>query len=85
MQKERGVYEATKAQIGKQIGIYMDDTLISNPVVNSAITGGQAEITGMDNYERAKDLSDKINAGALPFLWKQVIIAQSVLPLGRVH
>lgn len=59
--------EATKAQIGKQIGIYMDDTLISNPVVNSAITGGQAEITGMDNYEEAKDLSDKINAGALPF------------------
>lgn len=59
--------EATSAQIGKQIGIYMDETLISNPVVNSAITGGQAEITGMDNYDEAKDLSDKINAGALPF------------------
>jgi len=59
--------DATKAQIGKQLGIYMDDVLISNPVVNSVITGGLAEITGMDSYEQAKDLSDKINAGALPF------------------
>ena len=59
--------DATKAQIGKQLGIYMDEVLISNPVVNSVITGGQAEITGMDSYEEAKDLSDKINAGSLPF------------------
>ena len=58
---------ATASLIGKQMGIYMDDTLLSNPVVQTEITGGQAVITGMDSYEDAKDLAVKINAGALPF------------------
>lgn len=63
-------YEATKANIGKQIAIYMDEVLISAPVVETAISGGQAQITGGTNgfsYEEAKALSDKINAGSLPF------------------
>lgn len=63
-------YEATKNNIGKQIGIYMDDDLISAPVVENAISGGQAQITGGTNgfgYDEAKALADKINAGALPF------------------
>ena len=59
--------QATEAMLGKQMGIYMDDVLISNPVVNTVITAGSAEITGMSSYEEAKDLSDKISAGALPF------------------
>ncbi|MBQ9550267.1 MAG: protein translocase subunit SecD [Lachnospiraceae bacterium] len=59
--------EATANLVGQQMGIYMDDTIISNPVVQSEISGGQAVITGMDDYEEAKDLADKINAGALPF------------------
>ncbi len=59
--------EATGNLVGQQMGIYMDDALISNPVVQTRISGGQAVITGMDDYEEAKDLADKINAGALPF------------------
>ena len=59
--------EATGNLIGQQMGIYMDDTLISNPVVQTRISGGQAVITGMENYEEAKNLANKINAGALPF------------------
>ncbi len=59
--------EATGNLVGQQMGIYMDETLISNPVVQTRISGGQAIITGMDDYEEAKDLADKINAGALPF------------------
>ena len=59
--------EATANLVGQQMGIYMDDVIISNPVVQSEISGGQAVITGMDDYEEAKDLADKINAGALPF------------------
>ncbi len=59
--------EATGNLVGQQMGIYMDEALISNPVVQTRISGGQAIITGMDDYEEAKDLADKINAGALPF------------------
>lgn len=59
--------EATKKLTGKRIGIYMDETLISAPVVKQAITGGTAMINGMDSPEEAKALSEKIRAGALPF------------------
>lgn len=59
--------ETTGAMLGKQMGIYMDDRLISNPVVEDKISGGQAVINGMDSYEEAKTLSDQINSGALPF------------------
>ena len=62
--------EATGKLIGKRIGIYMDNNLISNPTVQNQISGGQAVITGMKNYEEAKALAEKINAGALPFSLK---------------
>ncbi len=59
--------EATSKLVGQTISIWMDDTLISSPTVNQAITDGQAIITGMENAEQAKELADKINAGSLPF------------------
>jgi len=62
--------EATGKLIGQPMGIYMDNTLISNPTVQNKISGGQAVITGMKTYEDAKDLAEKINAGSLPFSLK---------------
>lgn len=63
-----GLFEqATGALTGKQMGIYMDETMISNPVVQTQISGGTAVINGMSGYEEAEALSEKINAGALPF------------------
>ena len=61
---------ATEKLVGQNMGIYMDDQRISNPTVNTAITGGKAEITGMSSKEEAQRLSDKINSGALPFSMK---------------
>ena len=58
---------ATTELQGQYISIYMDDKCISAPRVNSAITNGQAMITGMTSAEDAKSLADKINAGSLPF------------------
>lgn len=58
---------ATASLVGQQMGIYMDETLLSNPTVRQEISGGQAVITGMDGIEEARDLATKINAGALPF------------------
>lgn len=61
--------EATErlAGTGEVISIWMDDTCISYPTVESAITDGKSSITGNFTYESAKDLADKISAGALPF------------------
>lgn len=59
--------DATAKLVGKNIGIYMDETLISNPQVSQKISGGEGIINGMKNREEAEALSNKINAGALPF------------------
>lgn len=59
--------DATGKLVNQHISIYMDDTLISSPTVNEQISGGQAVITGMQDAAEAKDLSAKINSGALPF------------------
>ncbi len=58
---------ATQKLVGKTISIWMDETLLSAPSVNEAITGGTAYITGMEDDKMAKELADKINAGSLPF------------------
>lgn len=49
------------------ISIWMDNTMISSPTVNSVISDGKATIEGNFTYESAKELADKINGGALPF------------------
>lgn len=59
--------EATGRLIGQAICIFMDETLISYPTVNQQISGGKCVIEGMAGIEEAKALSEKINAGALPF------------------
>ncbi|NLZ55753.1 MAG: protein translocase subunit SecD [Clostridiaceae bacterium] len=58
---------ATAALVNQQMGIYMDDDLISNPVVQQVITGGEASISPMESEAAAIELANKINAGALPF------------------
>ena len=58
---------ATGNLVGQQMPIYMDENIISAPMVNEKIGGGQAIITGMENAQEAKELADKINSGALPF------------------
>ncbi|MCL2055646.1 MAG: protein translocase subunit SecD [Oscillospiraceae bacterium] len=59
--------EATARLQGRIISIWMDDTLLSYPTVQAVITNGEAVITGMESVETARELADRINAGALPF------------------
>ncbi len=56
----------TEANIGRHIGIYLDGELLTNPVVNEAITGGRAVITGQRTLDEAKDLAILLRSGALP-------------------
>lgn len=57
--------EATKENVGKQIAIVYDSQIISAPTVNEAITGGQAQITGMSGIEEAQNLASYIRIGSL--------------------
>lgn len=58
---------ATKDMIGQSISIFMDETNIQTATVQAHIDSGEAQITGMNSYDEAKALADKINSGALPF------------------
>lgn len=61
--------EATSRLAGTStpISIWMDNTMISAPSVNTDITDGSAVITGNFDADSAKKLADQINSGALPF------------------
>lgn len=59
--------EVTQQYLNQQISIYMDDTMLSNPTVQSAITDGHAQISGNFDAESATKLANQINGGALPF------------------
>ncbi len=58
--------EITKANVGKQVAIYLDGSPISAPVVREEITGGQASISGNFTPTEAKILVGRLNSGALP-------------------
>lgn len=55
----------TEANVGRPLAIFLDNALISAPVVQEKISGGQAQITGV-TLEEAKQLVQRFNAGALP-------------------
>ena len=57
--------EATSKNVGKHIAIVYDGMIYSNPVVKSAITGGQCQIDGMEDYEEAENLAATIRIGSL--------------------
>lgn len=58
--------DLTGELVGKPLAIFLDDKLISEPVVQEKITGGQAQITGRFTIKEAKEMVARFNAGALP-------------------
>ncbi len=79
---DKKFFEATTRLVGQPISIYMDETLISNPVVQQPISGGNAVITNIGSVEEAIDLANKINAGALPFALQAISSSQISPTLG---
>ncbi len=62
----RGTYEwrlMTTNNVGKAIAIVIDDHVITCPVVNGAITGGETEISGKFTVKEAEELAARIYAG----------------------
>lgn len=72
--------EMTGANIGKNLPIVYDGEVISNPVVQSKIDGGTAQITGMADFDEASQLASQIRIGSLSLelteLESQVVGAQ---------
>jgi preprotein translocase subunit SecD len=56
----------TRENLGKPIGIFIDNNLISAPVVREVISGGKAIIEGNFSLQQAKELSANLKQGALP-------------------
>lgn len=58
--------EATTNHVGEVISIVLDDTVISAPEVQSAITEGSGQISGQFTQEEVINLANLIMSGALP-------------------
>lgn len=57
--------EVTAANVGNPIAIVYDQGILSAPTVNEAITGGQAQISGMEDLETAQSLASYVRIGSL--------------------
>ena len=64
--------DVTSANVGNIVYIIYDNEVVSAPTVQSAITGGSAEINKISTYEEAESLATTIRIGALPLTLKQV-------------
>ncbi|BBC34260.1 hypothetical protein SGFS_055540 [Streptomyces graminofaciens] len=57
---------ATQTSPNNQFAIVLDGTVLSAPQVNTAITGGKAEISGTFTKREAQELAAHLSTGALP-------------------
>jgi protein-export SecD/SecF family membrane protein len=58
--------DITEKNVGKALGIFLDNQLVSDPVIQEAIPGGKATITGRFTAEEAREVVRNLNFGALP-------------------
>ncbi len=57
---------ATTDNVGKRLAIILDNKIISAPVINEPILGGNGQITGNFTFQSATDLALLLRSGALP-------------------
>ena len=58
--------DITSRNLNKPVAIFLDDRLVTSPLVNEPIPDGRAVISGNFTPEAASELSIMLNAGALP-------------------
>jgi len=63
---------AQNQQPQNEFGIVLDGEVVSSPFVQSAITGGQAQISGSFKQEEAQGLANMLSYGALPLTFKEM-------------
>lgn len=75
--------EITTRNVNKIVAIYLDGAPISLPKVNEPIKEGKAVITGKFTLQEAKQLVQRLNAGALPVPIKLVTQQSIGATLGK--
>lgn len=75
--------EATTRLIGQRISIYLDDVAISEPTVNTAITGGSGIIEGGFTEDTSRQLAVQIESGALPIELNEIEVRSISATLGE--
>ena len=60
-ESEKLLQEFTAANIGNEVGIYIDDDLQQSCIINEPITGGRLAINGITDEETAENLTAYIN------------------------
>jgi preprotein translocase subunit SecD len=59
--------QITTANVGRRLAIYLDDNLVTAPVINGPIAGGNATISGgYESLEQAQSEALLLRSGALP-------------------
>ena len=58
--------QITARNVGKPVGIFLDETPLTVPVVQEEISGGSAVISGDFKIEEVRQIVAQLNAGALP-------------------
>ncbi len=58
--------KVTRENVQRQLAIVLDGTLYSAPVIQGAIEGGQAQITGQFSKDEASNISNALMSGSLP-------------------
>ncbi|MGD1224491.1 protein translocase subunit SecD [Streptomyces krungchingensis] len=65
-----------------QFAIVLDGEVVSDPYVNQALTGGNAEISGSFSQTEAQDLANMLKYGALPLTFKEASVTTVTAALG---
>ena len=65
-----------------QFAIVLDGNVVSDPSVNQALTGGNAEITGSFSQQEAQSLANMLSYGALPLTFKEDSVTTVTAALG---
>jgi protein-export membrane protein SecD len=58
--------DITSQNVGESLAIFLDGEVISAPVINEAIIGGTAIVSGNFTVAEAQELAQNLNFGALP-------------------
>lgn len=73
----------TQQYVGQQMAIFLDEEMITAPVIQQVIPSGTAQIDGQKDIQEAKELAALLNAGSLPVKMKEVFSTSVGAKLGQ--
>ncbi|WP_208117185.1 protein translocase subunit SecD [Streptomyces sp. NBC_00582] len=73
---------AQNTQPQNEFAIVLDGNVVSSPYVQSAITGGNAQISGSFTQDEAQGLANMLSYGALPLSFKEQSVTTVTAALG---